>query len=243
MAEVKIYKNEAFGNVRVLIDEVGQPWFVAQDVAKMLGFTNASKAIKDHVDDEDCKILTFKALNISFKALKIRSLRLLWKANDFSDKTLINESGLYSLILRSNLPKAKEFKRWVTSIVLPSIRKTGRFVLPEQTLEWKDARNEGKYARRTLTDAVRDSDIDMHGHEFSTFSDLCNRVAFGMTAKQMRELRNITDKSKLRDALSKEELKKLEGIEVAVTYMLDGGMRYKEIKQVLLEPKRITNKN
>lgn len=94
-------------SLRALTDENGDPWFVAKDVCDMLGYTNASKAISDHVDPED------KLNNESLSSLGQRGG---W---------LVNESGLYSLILSSKLPTAKEFKRWVTHDVLPSIRKHG----------------------------------------------------------------------------------------------------------------------
>lgn len=106
--DLQIFKNEAFGNVRVL-EQGGEPWFVAKDVTSILGYQNSSKAISDHVDDDD------KLNNETLSSLGQRGG---W---------LINESGLYSLILSSKLPNAKQFKRWVTSEVLPSIRKYGSF--------------------------------------------------------------------------------------------------------------------
>ena len=95
--------------MRVLTDENGEPWFVAKDVCDILTYTNASKAISDHVDPED------KLNNESLSSLGQRGG---W---------LINESGLYSLALSSKLPAAKEFKRWITHEVLPSIRKHGLY--------------------------------------------------------------------------------------------------------------------
>ena len=91
-----------------MTNESGETYFVGKDVAEALGYTNTQKAIRDHVDDDD------KTVNDSFR---VNGTALI----------LINESGLYSLILSSKLPKAKEFKRWVTSEVLPSIRKTGGY--------------------------------------------------------------------------------------------------------------------
>lgn len=96
--------------LRTLTDEAGEPWFVAKDVCDVLGYTNASKAINDHVDQED------KLNNESLSSLGQRGG---W---------LVNESGLYSLVLSSKLPTAKEFKRWVTHDVLPQIRKTGGYI-------------------------------------------------------------------------------------------------------------------
>lgn len=102
--------------LRVLTDENGEPWFVAKDVCDALNYTNASKAISDHVDPED------KLNNESLSSLGQRGG---W---------LINESGLYSLVLSSKLPTAKEFKRWITHDVLPTIRKHGAY-MTQQTLD------------------------------------------------------------------------------------------------------------
>lgn len=103
-------------SLRALTDEAGEPWFVAKDVCDVLGYTNASKAISDHVDLED------KLNNESLSSLGQRGG---W---------LVNESGLYSLVLSSKLPTAKEFQRWVTHEVLPSIRKHGAY-MTQQTLD------------------------------------------------------------------------------------------------------------
>jgi len=99
-------------------DEKGEPWFVGADIANMLGYTNPRKAIRDHVEEED------KTRNDSFLV-------------NGTSPILINESGLYALILSSKLPKAREFKHWVTSEVLPSIRKQGGYMVarPEESDE------------------------------------------------------------------------------------------------------------
>ena len=109
---IQVFENKEFGKVRTT-DVNGQPYFVGKDVAEILGYTNPSKAIADHVDDED------KLNNETLSSLGQRGG---W---------LINESGLYSLILTSKLPKAKAFKRWVTSEVLPSIRRHGLYAVDE----------------------------------------------------------------------------------------------------------------
>ena len=108
MNELKIFKNSEFGEIRT-VEICGEPWFVGKDVAEILGYANPSKALSDHVDEED------KLNNESLSSLGQRGG---W---------LINESGLYSLILSSKLPNAKAFKRWVTSEVLPAIRRTGAY--------------------------------------------------------------------------------------------------------------------
>lgn len=111
MNEVQLFNFENHEVRSLLINS--EPWFVGKDVAEVLGYANASKALKDHVEDED------KLNNDSLSSLGQRGG---W---------LINESGLYSLILSSKLPSAKKFKRWVTSEVLPALRKTGQYQVKE----------------------------------------------------------------------------------------------------------------
>lgn len=113
MNELKIFKKEGFGEIRTL-DIDGEPWFVGKNVAMILGYSNTKDAISSHVDDEDKQILQ-KSENTTFE-IPNRGM------------TIINESGLYSLILSSKLPTAKAFKKWVTSEVLPSIRKNGGYI-------------------------------------------------------------------------------------------------------------------
>lgn len=112
---IQVFKSEHFGEIRV-IEQNGEPWFVGKDVAGILGYQNASKALTDHVDEED------KLNNESLSSLGQRGG---W---------LINESGLYSLIMSSKLPQAKQFKRWVTSEVLPSIRKHGGYMSGQEDM-------------------------------------------------------------------------------------------------------------
>ncbi|HEM3860469.1 TPA: phage antirepressor KilAC domain-containing protein [Streptococcus suis] len=107
--ELQIFKNEQFGEVQ-LLEINNEPWFVGKEIAEILGYQNPSKALKDHVDEED------KLNNETLLSLGQRGG---W---------IINESGLYSLILKSKLPQAKQFKRWVTSEVLPAIRKHGGYL-------------------------------------------------------------------------------------------------------------------
>lgn len=103
-----VFDNADFGEVRTVVID-GDPWFVGKDVAKCLGYTNPSKALADHVDDDD---------KLNNKTLSSLGQRGGW---------LINESGMYALIFGSKLEKAREFKRWVTSEVLPTLRKTGHY--------------------------------------------------------------------------------------------------------------------
>ncbi len=110
------FKHSEFGTVRTLEIE-GEPWFIGKDVATALGYSDTKSAISDHVDDEDKQII--QRGQIATLEIPNRGM------------TIINESGLYSLIFSSKLPIAKEFKRWVTSEVLPSIRKHGGYMTHE----------------------------------------------------------------------------------------------------------------
>lgn len=106
--ELQVYKNAEFGSVRTTTLG-GQPYFVGKDVADILGYSNSRKALIDHVDEEDKGVTKCDTLGGK------------------QDLIIINESGLYSLILSSKMPNAKKFKRWVTNEVLPAIRKHGLY--------------------------------------------------------------------------------------------------------------------
>ena len=108
MNELKIFKNNDFGEIRTVTIN-GEPHFIGKDVAEILEYQNGSRDINRHVDPED------------------RIKTMVFDGNQDKETILINESGLYSLILSSKMPKAKKFKRWVTSEVLPEIRKTGSY--------------------------------------------------------------------------------------------------------------------
>lgn len=118
MNELQTFTSAAFGSVRI-IDKGGQPWFVGKDVADILGYSNSSKAIPQHVDEED---------------RQKQNLPTAQNGKLVAASWLINESGLYSLILSSKMPKAKEFKRWVTSEVIPAIRKTGGYIAGSENM-------------------------------------------------------------------------------------------------------------
>lgn len=116
MSNLKIFENPEFGSIRT-VEINNEPWFVGKDVVSILGYQNGSRDINVHVDDAD--------------RLKYQ----ISTAGQMREQTIINESGLYSLILSSKLPKAKEFKHWVTSEVLPAIRKHGGYLSPEKIEE------------------------------------------------------------------------------------------------------------
>lgn len=113
MKELQIFKNEQFGEVRT-VEIDSKPYFVGNDIANILGYKNTRDAIAKHVDEDD------KISDVAFH-----------DGSQNRNMTVINESGLYSLIMSSKLPNAKRFKHWVTSEVLPAIRKTGMYATEE----------------------------------------------------------------------------------------------------------------
>ena len=119
MNNLQIFNSPEFGQVRT-IQQNGEPWFVGKDVAEILGYKDTSDAMKKHVDDED------------------KLMHQISASGQNREMYIINESGLYSLILSSKMPKAKEFKRWVTSEVIPAIRKTGKYEAMAQAVPIND---------------------------------------------------------------------------------------------------------
>lgn len=115
MNDIKIFENSDFGTIRTTTIN-NEPYFVGRDVAKVLGYSNPNDAIAKHVDDEDKGVAKCDTLG------------------GIQELTIINESGLYSLILSSKLPTAKKFKHWVTSEVLPSIRANGGYIAGQEQM-------------------------------------------------------------------------------------------------------------
>ncbi len=112
MNEMKLFENPEFGTIRTATID-GEPWMVGKDVSQALGYSNTKDALARHVDEEDK-----------------RGSRIPTPSG-VQEMTIINESGLYSLVLSSKLPGAKKFRRWVTAEVLPSIRRTGGYQIPK----------------------------------------------------------------------------------------------------------------
>ena len=167
MNDLQIFKNKEFGDVRV-IEKEGEPWFVGKDIAEALGYQNARKAIGDHVDEEDKGVTKCDTLG--------------GKQN----LSVINESGLYSLILSSKLPTAKKFKRWVTSEVLPSIRNHGLYATDEllnnpdfliKTLETLKAEREKRKELETLQEKQKPKVIFADAVSTSSTSILVGELA------------------------------------------------------------------
>lgn len=179
MNELQIFVNKELGKIRAL-EINNEPWFVGKDVATILGYSNSSDALKVHVDEEDkCKkdeIVIHDSIGRKQRPL------------------LINESGLYSLILSSKLPNAKKFKRWVTSEVLPQIRETGGYIpfsqeesneeilaraliIAQNTLDKKNKLIEEMQPKVNYHDKV------LNGDKLVTTTDIAKDL--GMTARQL----------------------------------------------------------
>lgn len=116
---LQTFSNTEFGNIRTMMIDF-EPWFVGKDIAIALGYKDTARAVREHIDDEDKRLV------------KVGEIPTLETSN--FGAYIINESGLYSLILSSKLPNAKKFKRWVTSEVLPAIRKTGSYSIEPMEL-------------------------------------------------------------------------------------------------------------
>lgn len=124
--KLEVFRNSEFGDLNTIVID-GEPWFIGKEVAEKLGYGNSRQAIITNVEETDKQVFTKKSLNFQ------KSIEWTFEIPP-RGLTFINESGLYSLILGSKLPSAKHFKHWITSDVLPSIRKHGAY-MTEQTLE------------------------------------------------------------------------------------------------------------
>ena len=163
MNNLQIFKNDSFGEVRTLIIN-NEPWFVGKDVASILGYADTNKAITMHVDEED---------KLNDKTASSLGQRGGW---------LINESGLYSLILSSKLPKAKEFKRWVTSEVLPAIRKTGGYTVPKSPMELLELEFQALREVENKVDVVN-SDLQELKNNIPLFAVECDELTHAVNCK------------------------------------------------------------
>ena len=142
MDNLQIFNNPEFGAIRTM-ETGGEPWFVGKDVAEVLGYQNGSRDINRHVDEED------------------RHKTMIFDGNQNKETIIINESGLYSLVLSSKLPNAKKFKRWVTSEVLPSLRKHGLYAAdellnnPDLMIQAMEALKSERAKNKVLTEKTR----------------------------------------------------------------------------------------
>lgn len=175
-----VFTHPQFGEIRT-IEISGEPWFVGKDVATALGYAKTENAIARHVDKED-KTLTPLQGGCS---------------TGVQNTTIINESGLYSLILSSKLPSAKEFKRWVTAEVLPSIRKTGGYVNPSQSDLFLDtylpfADQNTRLLFKTTLDTIQQQNntIQQQNHTISHQEDIIRNLTSDIPLADKRQILN-----------------------------------------------------
>jgi prophage antirepressor-like protein len=175
MNDIQIFKNEQFGQVRVITKD-GEPWFVGKDVAEILGYKDTADAIRNHVEDDE-KYLS--------KVGEIPTL----KTSNYG-AYLINESGLYSLAFGSKLPTAKKFKKWVTSDVLPSIRKHGMYATDE-LINNPDlliaAATKIKEERQARLEAEKQRDKLIHQNKLYTTSEIAKELGL-KSANKLNQL-------------------------------------------------------
>ena len=174
MEKLKLFNNPEFGTIRVISIE-DEPWLVGKDVAEALGYANPRKALDDHVDAED---------KMQGDGVTIRD-----SIGRDQHPTIINESGLYSLVLSSKLPGAKKFRRWVTSEVLPSIRKTGGYIQGQQELSPEELMAKALLvAQKTLEDREkRIADLSSQNEVMKPKADYFDRLVDRNTLTNFRE--------------------------------------------------------
>ena len=158
MNDLQIFKNDTFGQVRIL-EKDNELWFVAKDVADTLGYQNGSRDVNRHTDEEG------------------RTKTMVFDGNQNKETILINESGLYSLVLSSKLPTAKQFKRWVTSEVIPQIRKTGAYSMN---------------IPKSLPEALRAyaNEVELHNATKAIVAQQEQQIAadYGMSAQELNKI-------------------------------------------------------
>lgn len=169
----QVFENKEFGKVRTATKD-NEVWFIACDVAFALGYRNPSKAIQDHVDEEDKGVTFYYTLGGKQKL------------------TTINESGLYALILSSKLPNAKKFKRWVTNEVLPAIRETGSYKKPMSAIEQLQLQQTAILEVSDRVDKL-ENDMPLLGVDMDRVVKAVNKVA--VNALGTKESKAYKDKS------------------------------------------------
>ena len=214
MNDLQIFENPEFGQVRT-VEIDGTPWLVGKDVAVALGYKNPGKAIIAHVDDEDKRLVVLpQRVDTQNKDVPQETDSQNGNVSPASKTALINESGLYSLILSSKMPKAKAFKRWVTSEVLPAIRKNGAYesFQAQQHIEQLEATNTRLNAaiqavgtaKQQLADVIslrndfiehRDNYKARYMQAKTDYSRICDslRQAEGLVAKAQADLDSRID--------------------------------------------------
>ena len=178
MNELQIFRNPEFGQVRTLVKN-GEPWLVGKDVAEALGYSNTRDALIKHVDSED------------------KSDVAIHDGSQNRNMTAINESGLYSLIMGSKLPNAKKFKHWVTSEVLPSLRKTGTYSMKSKDdVKLMNARS------RMANTYLRLAKVDTLSKEYKNI--LVSKATQVLAGEEIIPLPKLTQRTMSADEVGKE---------------------------------------
>lgn len=193
MNNLQIFQNNNFGEIRT-VQINNEIWFVGKDVASALGYIKERNAIATHVDEEDKRVVPIQG-----------------DLGGTQEMTIINESGLYPLILSSKLPTAKEFKRWVTNEVLPSIRKTGSYIRPKTAMELielefqaiKEVKQEVEEVKKDLEDFKQD--IPLLALEIECIIKARNKTAVSLLGgKESPAYKNKSLRGKVYSDLSRE---------------------------------------
>lgn len=177
MENLQIFNSEEFGQVRTMVID-GEPWFVGKDVAEALGYERPTDTVRKRVDDED------------------RGISKMETPSGKQEMTIINESGLYTLVLGSKLDSAKRFKRWVTSEVLPAIRKTGSYNKPMTEAEQIRLLAKGATELYERVDKVEtkietlENDMPLYGCEIEEVSQHVRRKAVSVLGGKDSEAYN-----------------------------------------------------
>jgi prophage antirepressor-like protein len=197
-------------SIRVVMQADG-PWFVAKDVCEVLEIKNVADALTRLDSDETNTIV----LNDGKRGNPTTAI--------------ISESGLYDLVLSSRKPEARPFRKWVTKVVLPEIRKTGSYSLTKGP-HWMKARQDGKSARRTLTDAVnsyieRHPGLSKNARQwlYHNVSDELNMRLFGQKSKTLKLVLGLKRHHLLRDRLTEDQLINIHAVEAAAVRLIDAG--------------------
>ena len=207
MNDLSIFQNDQFGVVRV-IQQDGDPWFVAVDVCRALDINQPSRAC-ERLDEDEKGVSSIHTLG------------------GIQELLIVNEPGLYTLIFGSRKPEAKAFRRWIAHDVIPSIRKYGVY-----KLQWQQMRIQGIAIRRSLTYAllITGENERMHGKGYSTYTNLVYKTALG---KDTRQLRKAYGCKHPRDVMPAEDLEKVAAVERLVVDLLMLGRIYPQIKALM----------
>ena len=212
---IQIFNNPEFGQVRTII-EGEKILFCASDVAKALGYSNYNDAVNKH-----CRAIVKRDTPISGKIQAIN---------------FIPEGDVYRLIIRSKLPSAEKFERWVFDEVLPSIRKNGFYgFATKEEYERSIARAVGIEMRKGMTDAIKEVIPETKHKKFAypNYTNLVYKIIFGKNTKQLKFEKGLLQEANIREYLTSEELTKVEMVEGLVKTYLYAGLEYEQIKNVL----------